>query len=206
MRIKNETDWDTADLRRIFALVLTRWNKIDDRKVPSKRLRNVTVVNAKWVQYPTGHAYLNSGTIRLRLPRRIDEHVMKRSSYGSKYDHLIRGTEMKDFVRRVAFLFEHELAHAAGYDHNRMGPLNHWVTATTSRYDYVDGLEIRKKEVKVRPKADVQVVRYQAATAALQRWESKLKRAQTGIRTYRAKVRYYEKALAADGRLAALKK
>lgn len=182
MRILNKTDWNTSDLRRVFALVLKRWNQIDDRKVNTKRLKNITVVNSRWRTYISGHAYLNSGTMRLRLPKEAID------------------------VKQLAFLFEHELAHCAGYEHARMGPLNSWKLVGSGRYDYVAGILVRKKEPKAaKPRPDVQIVRYQSALKTLARWQTKAKRASTGIKTYRAKVRYYEKALAADGRLTALK-
>ena len=188
MRIKNETDWDTADLRRIFALVLTRWNKIDDRKVPSKRLKHINVVNVRrsW-RGPNGCAYVNSGSMWIRLPQAREDHRPLK-------------------VRELAFLFEHELAHCAGYHHDRMGPLNHWALVSKSeRYAYVDGFTIRPKAPpKPKPKPDRQIERYKASVEALARWRTKLKRAQTGMKKYQAKVRRYEKALAADGRLAAL--
>jgi len=184
MKIINKTQWATRDLRRVFAAVLVRWNKIDDRKVSSRRLNNVEIVNTRW-RGPSGCAYVGSGTMTIRLPK--PEH--------GPLD-----------VFKVGFLFEHELAHCAGYGHKRMGPLNHWTIAHSGRYDYLDGMTIERAEPKApKPKPDRKIVNYQRAVAALKRWESKRKRAENAAKKYRAKVRRYERGLEADGRLAALK-
>lgn len=182
MKIQNKTNWRTNDLRKVFATVLARWNKIDDKKVPSKRLRNVRVVSTRRRNHMSGCAYVSSGWMTLRLPK-------------SKVD-----------VAQLGFLFEHELAHCAGYEHSAMGPLNSWKLVGSGRYDYLAGLEIRQKEPKAaKPKDDKQIARYQAAVTNLANWRKKMKRAATGVRTYQAKVKRYEKIFAADGRLAALK-
>lgn len=182
MRIDNRTDWRTDDLRRIFSMVLARWNRMETgrRRVPSKTLR-ISIVYARTSKTGSGWAYLNSGRMRLCLPR--------------------DGLD----IRKVAFLFEHELAHCAGYDHKDMADLMSWKTADTKRYDFVEGMEVRGKEAVKPPKTDVQIIRYERVIASRKRWETKLKRAQTALKKLKQKERYYEKALNADGRLAALK-
>lgn len=182
MKIINKTRWDTRDLRRVFAAVLRRWNKTDNRKVPSRRLKNVNVVSARW-RGVSGCAYVASGWMTIRLPKE---------------------KEQLD-VEQIGFVFEHELAHCAGYQHSEMGPLNSWKMVTIGRYDYLRGFEIRAK-VAPAPKvrSDRQVERYQREVASLARWRTKLKRAQTGVKAHQAKVKRYERILAADGRLAAL--
>lgn len=182
MKVINKSVWNTRDLKRVFHAVLNRWNEIDNRKVSSKRLRHITVVNSRF-GYLSGHAYLNSGYMRLRLPK---THIS---------------------VKETGWLFEHELAHCAGYEHKNMGPLNHWAGVKHGRYDYLEGIVIRPKEAKpAKPKGDAQIIRYQAAVEAEKRWRTKLKRAQTGVKTYRDRIKRYEKIFAADGRLAAVKK
>ena len=183
MRIVNKTNWRTDDLRRLFSAVLAQWNKIDDLKVPSKRLCNIKVVPTRTRQRMSGCAYVNSGWMTIRLP-----------------------TTGPVDIPKLGFLFEHELAHCAGYHHNKMGPLNHWTIANSGRYAYLDGMTISAKEAKPpKPQPDKQIERYQSSVAALARWRTKLKRAQTGMKTHQARVRRYEKIFSTDGRLAALK-
>jgi hypothetical protein len=52
-----------------------------------------------------------------------------------------------------------------------------------------------KRKTKEKPKLSRKEKGHQAALAALARWETKLRRAETGVKKYRAKVRYYEKVM-----------
>jgi hypothetical protein len=173
MQIKNQTRWKTEDLRGIFSRVLTEWNRTDPKRVPSKRLR-ITVVHGRDTHY-SGYAYLRSGIMRLRLPA----------------PERARSLTVAD----VGWLFLHELAHCAGYDHSQMGPLNHRVTK--DRLTYLDGFPLGPQEPKAtKPKPDVQATRYQQTVEALARWTTKLKRAQTALKKLKVRARYYERALA----------
>lgn len=182
MQITNKTDWNTADLRRVFSKVLARWNAVEvlKRRVPSKKLR-IKINSTRWANY-SGHAYYNSGFMTLNLNKTTLD------------------------VRKVAYLFEHELAHCAGYTHKQMHQLNNWKTAGTARYAYVEGEVIRKKEIKPQPKVDRQALAYQRTLDSIQRWNTKAKRAATALKKLNATRKYYEKMFAADGRLAAINK
>lgn len=50
-----------------------------------------------------------------------------------------------------------------------------------------------KRPERLKPKPDRKVVARCKAAEALARWETKLKRAETGVKKYRKKVRYYDK-------------
>lgn len=66
-----------------------------------------------------------------------------------------------------------------------------------ARYAIAQGFHLGKLKSKPRPtkpKPTRQEAGHAAAVAALKRWEAKRKRAETAIRKYRKKVRYYEKA------------
>ena len=56
------------------------------------------------------------------------------------------------------------------------------------------------KQRPATPKPTVQEKRAKAVSEALARWQRKLKLAQTKVKQYRSKARYYEKALAAKGK------
>lgn len=56
--------------------------------------------------------------------------------------------------------------------------------------------KLKSKPRPTKPKPPQRVLRLQSAAEHLKRWEAKRKRAETAIRHYRKKVRYYERALA----------
>ena len=200
MRINNQTDWDTAHMRRVFSRVLTRWNKDNsgtNRVVRSKGLR-VKVMHCRARSGNgsfSGCAWIGGRSMTLRLPN-----PRPRTSYGMK----VKAWDGELSVRRLAYIFEHELAHCAGFYHRNMGSLRHWKAASSSRYDFIDDLKVDRAEPKAKkPKPDQQVIRYRRAQAALRRWETKAKRANTAIRKYRASVKRYERVLTENGKLEA---
>jgi hypothetical protein len=185
VRITNETNWRTADLRRVFSAVLARWNAREEARyqVPSKRLRRITLVNARW-RGCSGRAFYDSGTMRLRLPKEAVS------------------------VRSVAWLFEHELAHCAGYAHDAhhgrkamMGYINFGPKGSDAwerHYGFVGGLTIQKAQPKApKPKPDRQAIGYQRTIEGIARWQAKAKRAATALKKLNQRKRYYEKVLAA---------
>ena len=178
MRIRNSTGWETGDLRRIFAAVVRECARHGD--VCPFRL-NIRVMHAS-DSCVRGRAWVGTGHMTLRLPRpecgRLDPFT-------------------------VAWLFDHEFAHCRGLRHKTMGRLNDFRTATGEYYGYVSGLEIREATPKPALKTDMQIVRYEHALAKAAERDRILKRAATAARKWRAKVRYYERVLEADGRLAA---
>lgn len=215
MQITNSTHWDTADLRRVFAPVLAAWNKrhktMPKRVVPSKRLR-IEVTYAKGYWGYRGYAYYNSGRMYLRLPRPeghgIKQRVQRHETgeelgadgkiwYFSKPIpdswHVIEKHAVKEIdIGKLAYLFEHELAHCAGYEHSQMAHLNKWSTADSDRYDYVRHLKVGVAKPKQKEKPDQRALRYKRAQEALKRWQSKAKRADTAIRKYRRIIKRYE--------------
>jgi hypothetical protein len=185
MKIKNSTVWDTADLRRVFAAVLTQSNKVEGN-FPSKRLK-IDVVYTKGGGY-SGCAWLHTGRMTIRVPR--PRAATSLALFGP--------TEVDVFS--LAWLFEHELAHCRGFKHDQMGCLNNWPTAERRKemYPCVAGMKIGLAPVKpAKPKPDAQAVRHAAAVAQLMRWKTKAKRAATGVKKAQARVRYYERVAAA---------
>jgi len=131
MKITNKTSWSTADLRRVFAEGLRLWNSNGDRKVPNKGL-NVRVTHRKnrvrngWGRHTTGYAWIRGRTILIHVPRADEVDALD--------------------PRDVAFVFEHEAAHCAGFEHSQMGALNHRAPMIkTGRYDKLAGFNIRKQ-------------------------------------------------------------
>lgn len=70
--------------------------------------------------------------------------------------------------------------------------------ADLTRYAVEHGFHEGRLRSKPRPakaKPDPKAVKYEKAKAALKRWQTKAKRASTGIKAYQKRVRYYEKVL-----------
>ncbi len=98
----------------------------------------------------------------------------------------------EDFYR----VLDHEFLHSLGVDHKEMdseclyasGPVPYWLRG------------FRLREIAIQPKptrADQKRVRYEAALAAVKRWESKAKRAANKLKAWRKKVQYHERTLPA---------
>lgn len=95
MTIKNQTQWLTRDLKRIFSVILRKNVKIE-RKLRITQNLIIEVVYSRLGKY-SGWAQYDGVVMHLRIPKeRIDG------------DHL-------------AHLFEHELEHIYGYHHKKMG-------------------------------------------------------------------------------------
>lgn len=174
MRITNKTHWRTDQLKAIIQRVADAELDTNDRK----RLR-VEAVYKKSNWRRCGLGAINGLWIRLYLNR--------------------------DSVDRIqlAHTIAHEFAHNRGWRHRQM--------AGTLRYSYAEGwreyyawaesLPLEEKEVKAKAKPDIQLVRYQRVLDAKKRWLTKAKRAATALKKLRAQERYYERALAAAGKL-----
>ena len=146
MKIINKTQWDTRALRKVFTAVYRESVKYDGKH--DWRLK-ITVVYARgWGGY-SGCAYLNSGTMRIRLPKPGN----------------LRGETLDIF--NLAHLFEHELAHCRGQNHDTMGKLNNWKFAVAEEYPYLDpqthAVPLKAEKPKIR--RDVQVDRHDRVAA-----------------------------------------
>lgn len=185
LKVLNKTQWATRDLRRIFSAVLRDSNKWEGKLNGAVR---VTVVHSRTGSF-SGYAYLNSTVMRLRVPT----------------PDSLKGAALDVF--KLAYLFEHELAHCRGYVHEDMVGLNSWKCATETNYRYVAGMTVAAKPPpKAKPKADVQVTRYLRVVAGIDKRERERAKLERALSKLAAKRRYYERVLAVDGRLAALNK
>lgn len=167
MRIKNKTDLDTRQLKKIICRAITEVVKSGEER-RTKRLR-VEVVYSRNHAF-SGYAYYNGTYILLRLP--------KLQSYC-----------LPNCVA-VAKLVMHEYDHVLGYRHKETGRYldsveynTEWVTA-----EY----PISAEEPQVKPKTDIKEVRYQRVLRALKRKQTQAKRLDTSIKKLLHKKKYYE--------------
>lgn len=181
MRIENRTRYETAPLRELVRRVAR--NELD----PEKR-RRVTVYfkETRGVSHDgaLGRCGLGGNRVTIFLPknsRRLRPNV-------------------------VAHVLAHEFGHARGMTHSEMrgNPRYSWrvpLGLTTwdqaiENLEYLKGLTftVRAPQSKQRPTDDAKL---QNAAAHLKAWESRRRRAETGMKKWRQKVRYYETKIAA---------
>ena len=176
LKIVNETDYRTADLRKFLAVGL--------------REEGVGPVIRDWCcgyrvkfyrmseRRRGGYGYYNSRNMALGL-----------------YDSASVMTPEQ--VTALPRVFVHELGHNRGLRHKEMAAY------ATLPVSWAEGLAVRKKIVAPKPKRDVQAKRQRRAEKMLAEHEAKLKREQKLVKKWRQKVRYYERAF--EKRAAALK-
>lgn len=189
--IKNKTNWDTRQLRRVFLAVLRHSEKFDGP------LRASTLkVNVTWAKkgYYSGCAYLNSGWMQIRLPNKKWVNEMIDGVLHCQVKQ-VAVEELDTF--KAGYLFEHELAHCRGQSHKTMGVLNDWGHATPANYPYLEGMTVRRHASSAKPKPPAPERRHAAVLTKLAAWQSKKKRAETAIKKLARQRRYYEKKAAA---------
>jgi hypothetical protein len=170
MKIINETEWDTRQLRRVFSAVLRESNRVEGQH---NYTLSVHVVRARG-RTVSGYAYFHSGRMKLRLP----------SPKHGALDTIL-----------VGWLFDHELAHCRGHAHKVMGQLNHQSSATTENYPYLTAGEGLGTKTAPLPAIYFQVVRAARVTARLKAWEARQARAERAVKKLRRQAAYYARAI-----------
>ena len=170
MKITNRTHWQTAQLRAIISRVAQ-----DELDPPHrKRLRAEVTYNKARGQGGccSGWAPYHGNFVRLMVPSDTVDRV--------------------DFAHLVA----HEMAHSRGLHHRDMKTRRYSRKAEGWReyYAWAAELPLERKALKAKPAPmERSTAKLVHALAQLRRWESKVKRASTGARKWRGKVRYYQK-------------
>lgn len=120
---------------------------------------------------------------------------------GNHVDIIVPANPKKVSAAHIAAVLAHEYAHARGMRHrgpNGMGrnPRYRWVKGWRDTVtSYIDGIVIKPREKKVvKLEDDDKLARAQARLLV---WEKKRRRCETGIKTWKRRVRYYEKKVAA---------
>lgn len=210
MKVINKTVWRTDQLRAILQ------RAAEQELEPAKRKTLVVTVEYTRGGYSSGCAYLGGrhATVRIRHPksRRARwiqvQHDDPRRSHGGWNDgkgnsgkivrddtpKVLTETEQKEMLLALASVAVHEFAHIRGMDHAGMPNYYKWHGKTWR--DYVQWatdfpLEEQAKPVKARPTANdklAHVLKMQGLA------ETRLRRAQTILKKWKAKARYYQKA------------
>ena len=190
MRIINKTDWKTADLKKILTRALNEDDKIEGKYLYRNRLEIEIVYSKgprKWVvesykkrnlEMPehwlySGYAYYSGNLMRLRVPKREISKAL------------------------LAKMFIHEMGHIRGHKHSGMG---RWLDIETLWIED-DEYQIKKKEIKGKPREDLQLKRYNHVIEMIKQKEKILKRLRNQIKKWNAKKRYYQRVLTAAGKI-----
>ena len=174
MQVTNKTRYETRDLRRIFCEVIRRSSKVEG---PVERWQikhlSVTVKTTKGVGRYKGWATLHGATMFIKLP---DE---------------------KATPTMTAWLFDHELQHIRGYGHRQMSRNSYrW-----EEWEWAKDLPLRMKAEKTKPVEDLQLRRYQHVVEMVEQKTKATRRLQGQLKKWTERKKYYEKALAAAGKL-----
>lgn len=106
MKVVNDTDYDTIEIRKIFTKVLNY-----DEKVEGEIGRNLYIhlkySRSMWV---SGRAWMNTGSVEMFLPKLTVEYGLRPGIFSLEQD--------------IAFVFMHELQHCRGYRHRKINDTN----------------------------------------------------------------------------------
>ena len=189
MRIINKTHWNTSDLKRVLVKALNEDDRIEGRYKHRSYLR-ITIVYSKgwpsWVikhfkkqnkeilirEIYSGIAWVNGTGMRLRVPR-------------EKFN-----------VERFVRIFIHEMSHIRGIrSHRAIG------TVKDENLEWTKNYSIKQKEIKIKPKVDLQLKRYNHVIEIIKQKEKILKWLRNQIKKWNMKKRYYERVLTAAGKI-----
>jgi hypothetical protein len=178
MKIINRTVWRTDHLKAILQAAAER------ELEPSKRKVLIVTVSYTRGGHSSGCAWIKgrNATVRVRHPE-------SRAQYAAP---MVKS----ELVLHFASVASHEFAHIRGMRHSNM-PLNYtwrgrWREYVAWAADMP--LEVKPVTAKAAPTPDVKLAHVQAM---LKTAETRMKRAATIVRKWKARERYYLRAMAA---------
>lgn len=192
MKIKNKTVWDTKSLRRLFSLCV-KWMV----KCGEKRINKGLVVEMVYGGY-SGQGSFYRKWMLIRVPN------PKRPSWVDRTGGLplIRLNTLQ-----VAEIFCHEYCHNLGYRHGGelrrcSTPEDFYLGDMAKHFGFKwEEFEIPKRSVKVKPKIDLQLKRYQHVLKVVEKKTKQLKRIHGQLKKWVAKRKRYERVLVAAGKI-----
>ncbi len=185
----NRTDYNSRDLRAIFAAVLKQYHRSHAKP---ERVNVVCEYRRKRDGFCGGYGWYDSYRMKIMLPKEPKDLVYAGIVVLKAEERVSQSNGDYTLVQRVARTFHHELDHLRGLRHSEMKP------DRKRELPDLTGFQLRhrapKKEAEVDRSPDAKIERLRAR---MKRWESKKKRAETAIKTITRKIRYYERRAAA---------
>ena len=184
MIVKNETNWNTEQLKNIFQLC---FNKVKETEKWKFKTLTVKVKNHRryWVG---GYAYYNSNFIAIKMPSLA---LLEKEKV--KWDCNYTGF---DLSRKVADTFLHEIGHCLGIHHHNKDAgerlYQDWIKQNISVETHP--LSVIANEPPI-DKAIILKRKYDTATQNLKKAATRMKRAETIYKKWDRRVRHYGKLL-----------
>lgn len=198
MKLRNSTGWSDAFIRRMVSWVAGEL-KYEPSKITEVQARNRSSRSYSGRAWPSRRILVSVGPDH-RFPTGVDDRPG------------MANTVLADRVEALVLLTAHEIQHLCQFRDRRSYQLSRdrttehdarWHSVqvlATFREQREALLEAWGKEIKpraVKPKPSRSERNEIAARKAVETWTRKLKLAQTKLKKYRSKVRYYERKAAA---------
>jgi hypothetical protein len=181
MIIKNSTNWDTSDLRRLFHKCVQEVEKVEKPNYRFKdRRRRFTLEIMNTEGGSRGRATTGGHWVMIKIPRDWAEPEMS-------FDHKIN----------LARLMIHEYYHTIGFSYHDKRNYKNDFTAKWE-VDWVKNYPIKPKQIIIKPKQDIKTKRYQQAIKNLALATTRKKRSETIYKKWRDKCSYYRRQLKID--------
>lgn len=189
MKVINKTHWNTSDLKRVLVKALNEDDKIEGRYKHRSYLRITIVYSKGWPSWVIKHYQKQNKELPIRK-------VYSGSAWVNGTVMGLRVPREKFNVEHFVEVFIHEMSHIRGIrSHRAIGTVEDEDLVWTRDYS------VRQKEIKVKPKPDLQMRRYEHVLKMLKDKKSQLRRLQNQIKKWNAKRRYYERSLTAAGKI-----
>ncbi len=183
MRLVNNTNWDSSDLKKLCLAVI--------KKVGARGVTKYVTVETATGRFTTqqkdaknlysGRASISGGWIVMRVPQPMRNICVGFANHGYAYEK----RPEKFCVERFAQVLEHEIGHNLGLRHDNMA--SSWKLSV----GYVKDFVVNPKKIIMKVKQNLVEKRRNHAESMLKMAATRLKRARTLHDKWKKKVKYY---------------
>ena len=187
MKLLNHTAWRTDHLKAILNRVAQ-----DELAPVDRKCMTVTVQYRRSNAYHLGCAFYGN--------KAVDRGAFRLASWNSRRIWLyLERDGMEQSRDQLAHTIAHEFAHTRGLRHRDMaGPRYNWEDGWKDLYAWANDFPLEQKPAREKPSAEaVANLAMVHAGRQVERWLTKVKRAQTILKKWKRKATYYERRAAA---------